>query len=381
MSRPGSATASAPARASAPGPQAWLGLAQLELRRLLSPGVALLLLAALALGWFFARDELLVDLPLEDGATRQRGAARQTLALLVLFASAPLWLVRAAGLAQRWRRGEADWLAARLASPGPALVATFGATLLTAVGLALLMFVAMELSAGTAPPGLRPEARYRHSSLVLAPGDRGVILSLDVDSTLPPSQAGELLEVPLRIAVGTTPNAHLALTLRSPGGPTPQPQELQLDGARRARLSLPAEGRERLELRIERLDGGATVVLREDAARLLGMVSSERHGSAALALHVLQLLVCWSACALAFGSLLRPPLAALSVVALWMLPWWWSLGRGPTPAGGLWETWEQLGQGLIPAPPSLLSWASTLVLLLLGPALARFGLRHWRSAP
>ena len=73
-------------------------------------------------------------------------------------------------------------------------------------------------------------------------------------------------------------------------------------------------------------------------------------------------------------------IAALLILCLWILPWFWETAVRWVPAGDLGLATSALGDGLAPPPIPATSWVGFALAVALGLALAHRGLRDWRGA-
>jgi len=328
--------------------------ARVTLRRLLGPWFLAL---ALLLGWLAARGTGVGSAEL-DAATH---ALARTQVWSVLLVLAPFLVHASARLA---RPAEARaWLpggAARAALAGGTVLGAFAAAAVLCLALAL----AGELALGRAQASQRLCAR--------APTPAGVR-----HADAPPARwhvvrpaAASHARLALGLVPGDGPSAHLRWTVRD--GAQTRALEARLAGRGWLALELPPPASGTLECVLERLGGGAPVVLGPEALELLAPAGSERRATAAFASHALLALWLVLGMALVLAHALPPLLASLLALASFGL-----LARhAGGPAGALLEAWHELGLGRVPAWPEPASLAlglgtGALVVLFLAGRLGR----------
>ena len=89
----------------------------------------------------------------------------------------------------------------------------------------------------------------------------------------------------------------------------------------------------------------------------------------------------WIALGLGLGAWTSGSIAALLVLCLWFLPWFWNVASPWFPGGDLLRATTFLGEGFVPPPIPFTSWLGCVLALVLGLTLAARGLSDWRNPP
>ena len=355
-----------------------LGLAALGARRTLAPALALGLLALLV--FTVTRDwRLPAALVPEAPPLLARALARQTVWTVLLALALPVLIARAAGELARWRRDEAGFVLALPVARATPVVATFAgawaATLLVLAAIACGAELAAARAPGDAAPALRPARSFAEPARILFPGEAALSFTL-ADPAL--GAAGARLRLHAAAAPGAGPAATVALALTAAGGATAE-RSFVVAARRALELTLPAGAEAGVRVTLRHLAGRAPVVLGAESVELLLPATSDRHATLTLLARTATASLAWIALALGLGAWMRPALAALSVGALWLLPWALGAGSAVLPGGDLPAALGALGEGLVPAPARAEPVAVAAALALVGLALGARGLRGGRS--
>jgi hypothetical protein len=357
-------------------------LLRLALLRTLTPSflTLLALLAAFAVtrDWGLSPDALRqVDAP-----RLERGFARQGVWLLLLLLFVPLLVHRAStGFA---RRREREWLASQPAGAIrlilPNLLGTWLAALLVLGFTALLAETAAGSGSGSGSGTLRFLHALDHPTCVLFESDEPARWE-QPDCDLAELPAGSVVRMRPTVAPGSGPALSIRATAGSSGGAGARGEvRARIFSSTALEIPLPPGGLGPLHLELARESEGAVLLLPDDRIELLVPLADERRIGGEILLRLALASLAWIALGLGLGAWMRPGLASLCVLALWMIPWWWGLGEAWIPGGDLPRVWSLLGEGIAPPLRDAREGIGTATALLLGLGAAGLGFRRGAGA-
>jgi len=152
--------------------------------------------------------------------------------------------------------------------------------------------------------------------------------------------------------------------------------ERRIGGRTSCEIELPP-GAGPVVLRLERLGPGAGVALVGDVAATAS-AASERLASVAVALRCWLALCAWSALALGLGAWFSAPTAAAGTLAIAVATWMAESAPAWLPGRDLGAALVAVGEGLVPAWPTLPALGAAAACVVLGLGLGAAGLRRWR---
>jgi len=399
----------------------WL-LASLEARRTAPwPLVVILCMvtaAAALLGDVRATEPVLAGLAELDRGAAVAASATRASALAVGFALAGLaLLVHGAGLAQRWRQGDGDWLGARPIGQTRAFGACLGGA---AVGALTLVAAVVGTTATLAAVGALPASEVRPLMAHGGP-QRHVLLQpgTSLRHELPEVEwtSASLVRVRVQNTADSLPFGDVLFTVAAGAGAGVELGSGDVEVlarkaervARRALLELPlaradphpdaraadrtsdtdARTRRGLTIEIAATGLGAIAVVAPFAIEVFGAPAAAWRVELALAARFLALVVAGIVLAAAFGAWVAPALAVFGVAAygvlvLVLVPEFWP-ARGATfativPGSGLEAAFSAAAAGDLPQWPSGHQWLGLAFLGCCALGLGRAALGSWRHA-